>query len=356
MATIDADAHLVESDRTWDYLDPADAQYRPRIVRPEGSETAYWFIDGKLRGLARPVLNPAEFAALSQRAGRRMDTPDEAREGENVPARLRHMDELGIDVQVLYPTMFIESIAERAEVEVALCKAYNRWAADIWSQSDNRLRWACVIPVMVMDEALRQIDFARRNGACAVYLRSIENQRMIHDPYFYPIYEKAVDLDLAIGVHIANGTPWMVDVLSPVFGNGAFWKFRLASVGAFHSVVMSRLPERFPTLRMGFLEASAQWLPYVLKDLDRRLAARGKRLPENLLQAYRLYVSCQTEDDVPYIMQYAGEDNLVIGTDYGHSDQSTEIEALRTLRQIGGLSETAYRKITDDNARALYGL
>ncbi len=119
---------------------------------------------------------------------------------------------------------------------------------------------------------------------------------------------------------------------------------------------MSGLPERFPTLRMGFLEASAQWLPYVLKDLKRRLAARGTPLPENPLQAYRLYVSCQTDDDVPYLLQYAGEDNLVIGTDYGHNDQSTEIEALRNLQHSGGLDERVYRKITDDNARALYGL
>jgi len=119
---------------------------------------------------------------------------------------------------------------------------------------------------------------------------------------------------------------------------------------------MSGLPEVFPTLRIGFLEASAQWLPYVLKDLRRRLAAQGRPLPENPLRDYRLYVSCQTDDDVPYVLQYAGEDNIVIGTDYGHSDQSTEIEALRNLRNHGGLEERAYRKITDDNARALYGL
>ena len=126
-----------------------------------------------------------------------MDTPEETRGAENVAARLRHMDELGIDIQVLYPTMFIEQIAEKSEIEVALCKAYNRWAADIWSQSNNRLRWACVLPVSAMDESLAQIDFARKNGACAVYMRSIETDRLIHDPYFHPIYARAVDLDMA---------------------------------------------------------------------------------------------------------------------------------------------------------------
>src|SRR5262249_24550775 len=121
-------------------------------------------------------------------------------------------------------------------------------------------------------------------------------------------------------------------------------------------VIMNGLMDRFPALRMGFLEASAQWLPYVLKDLKRRLPSQGRMLSEHPLREYRLYVSCQADDDVGYLLGYAGEGNLVIGTDYGHNDQSTEIEALRNLRESGGLDERAYRKITDDNARALYSL
>jgi uncharacterized protein len=356
MATIDADAHVVESHHTWDYMDPEDRQYRPQIVRPEGSNLAYWFIDGKIRGFARAVLTAETFAALSARAGRRMDTPEETREAENVPARLHHMDELGIDIQVLYPTVYIEQLSDRPAVDVALAKSYNRWLADIWSQSNNRLRWACIVPHTDIDAALQQITYSRAHGACAVYMRSIENGRMIHDPYFDPIYERAMDLDMAIGVHIANGVPWMIDLLSNCEGNGTFWKFRLASVGAFHSVVMSGLMERFPKLRMGFLEASAGWLPYVMTDLRRRLVARGRTVPENMLKDYRLYVSCQTDDDIPYLLNWAGDENLVIGTDYGHNDQSTEIEALRNLRTSGLVDERTYAKITDANARALYAL
>jgi 4-hydroxy-3-methylbut-2-enyl diphosphate reductase len=80
MATIDADAHVVESDRTWEYLDPADLQYRPRLVHPLGEPRASWFIDGKLRGLARPVITAEQFAEVSRQAGRKIDTPEETRE------------------------------------------------------------------------------------------------------------------------------------------------------------------------------------------------------------------------------------------------------------------------------------
>ena len=360
MPTIDADAHVVESEHTWDFMDASDAKFRPEIVCPqnqEGRKNAYWFVEGKIRGLARQVMTASEFGQMSERAGRIMDTPEEARQMENVGVRLRHMDQLGIDVQILYPTAFIELMAERPEVEVAICKSYNRWLADIWQQGQNRLRWACVLPLLTISESLEQLKFAHQHGACAIFMRGVEGNRLLHDPAFYPIYEEAERLDIAIGVHIANSNPAMIDLLTQrTPGGGTFWKFRLASVGAFHSLIMSGLPEQFPKLRVGFLEASAQWLPYALKDLKRRFALNGRTWPDNPLQTWRLWLSCQTDDDIEYISGYSGEDNLVIGTDYGHNDQSTEIEALRNLRESGQIELALYNKITDANARALYAL
>jgi predicted TIM-barrel fold metal-dependent hydrolase len=53
---------------------------------------------------------------------------------------------------------------------------------------------------------------------------------------------------------------------------------------------------------------------------------------------------------------YAGEDNLVIGTDYGHSDNASEIEALRKLKNEGRVAAGTINKILNDNPRALYSL
>ena len=52
----------------------------------------------------------------------------------------------------------------------------------------------------------------------------------------------------------------------------------------------------------------------------------------------------------------AGADNLVIGTDYGHNDNSSQIEALRMLRQNPKVDGAVIDKILWDNPRALYGL
>lgn len=56
------------------------------------------------------------------------------------------------------------------------------------------------------------------------------------------------------------------------------------------------------------------------------------------------------------VISYAGEDNLVIGTDYGHGDTSSELNAISTFKAMEGLSDVTKRKILWDNPKALYGL
>jgi predicted TIM-barrel fold metal-dependent hydrolase len=357
MPLIDSDAHVVETMHTWDHLAPDERRFRPQIVRPAGEAgREFWLIDGKLRGFARPVVTAAAFAELSRRAGRAMDTPREAREMEDVAARVAHMDALGVDVQVLYPTIFIEQVTDRPEVEAPLCRSYNRWVAGLVQGHLDRLRWICVLPLLTMPEALAELDWCRQRGAVGVFMRGIEGPRLLHDPYFYPLYEAVSRHGLAIGVHVGNANPRECDLLAQRTGNG-FWRFRLALIGAAHSLLMSEVPEVFPKLRWHFAEAASMWVPYVVTDLRRRYPSRGKGpLPADALARANLWVSCETGDDVPYVLRYAGEGNLVIGTDYGHNDQSSEVQALRTLRESGDLTPEQYRQIVDDNPRRLFGL
>ena len=71
-------------------------------------------------------------------------------------------------------------------------------------------------------------------------------------------------------------------------------------------MIMDKIPERFPKFKVAFLEASSQWLPYVLKDLDKRYKLQGRELnAKDLLRRSRFYVGCETSDDLPYIMGQA---------------------------------------------------
>jgi len=346
---VDADAHVVETERTWEYMDEEAVRFRPKLVAPQDEpRNLRWMVEDKLR--RRAMLGPQRGPQ-----GRNTEAPEEAREMVDVERRLSHMDQLGIDVQVLHNTIFIETVADRPEVEIAVCKSWNRWLADLWKQGKGRLRWSCVVPIQTMDVALSEIRTAKENGAVAVCLRPIEGNRTLVDPYFYPIYEEASRLDLAIAVHIANGNAAYCDVFrSPYDPGAAFGMFRAPTAIACHSYIMSEVPHRFPILRWGFIEASAQWVPWVIHEARRRYEAAGKAFPDDVLKEYRAYVTCQTDDDLPYILNYAGEDSLVIGTDYGHFDPSSEVDAISVLKKRSDIDPSALGKILSDNPRALY--
>ena len=74
------------------------------------------------------------------------------------------------------------------------------------------------------------------------------------------------------------------------------------------------------------------------------------------MEAFRMFVTCENTDDLPYIVRESGEDGLVIGTDYGHTDTSSDVDAIRIFRDRTDLAEGVKRKILSDNARRLYAL
>ncbi len=352
MPVIDSDTHVIETEHTWEYMDESDAKYRPQIVEA-GDGTKYWLIDGKLRGRAR---GPVAAKGISANVKRKMVTDDAKRYMENIPGRLSHMDELGIDVQVLYPTMYIGRMCDRPETEVALSRSYNRWLADTWRQAKGRLRWTCILPLDTMDEAMKEMRYYKENGACGVTMRSIENDRLLNDPYFFGLYEEASRLYLPITVHIGNSNPTYDAIWSKDAAGGTFGRLRLMSVAACHLLITNGIPKMFPELRWGFIEASAQWVPYMVHDLRRRFETRGRELEPDVLKAYNIWVTCQTDDDLPYVLKYAGDDNIIVGTDYGHQDQSSEIEAMRVMREQGEVDPAVIDKILGANAVAFYGL
>jgi hypothetical protein len=74
------------------------------------------------------------------------------------------------------------------------------------------------------------------------------------------------------------------------------------------------------------------------------------------LEAAHVYVTCQTNDDLPFVLKHAGEGQIVIGTDYGHFDASSELDAISILKQSKELPRDTIARIVDTNPRALYGL
>jgi hypothetical protein len=125
MPVVDADAHIDGTDETWEYMDEEFVKYKPITVTQTFGEAPpilpwgynrYWFVGGKIR--VRRYRDDVRTASTT-----------ETRELLDVQERLAQLDELGIDVQVIYPTSFLMAMSEKPEVEAALRKSYNRWMA-----------------------------------------------------------------------------------------------------------------------------------------------------------------------------------------------------------------------------------
>ena len=359
MGWVDADAHVVESEHTWDYLLPSEKKFRPVLFNPQdNSGRAHWVIDGKIRGLFRFTFSAEDLIKKSARIGREMTTTMAARDLADVAARIRHMDELGIDIQVLYPSIFLDPCTDRPDTDVALCGAYNRWMAEVWKKSQGRLRWMATLPLLSMPDALDQLRFARENGACGIFMRAVEGTRQITDPYFFPLYEEAQKIDFCVGLHQANGSTAAVELMVNPDGSRDFFnQYRIFNVGALFRIINGGIPKRFPKLRFGFIETAASWVPWVVYELRRRLDTVNDKLPDDLLERCGIFVTCQIGDDLPYLIKSCmGENTLMIGTDYGHADSSTELSALTTLKENGGISLEVHKKIVEDNPRVFYHL
>jgi predicted TIM-barrel fold metal-dependent hydrolase len=78
-----------------------------------------------------------------------------------------------------------------------------------------------------------------------------------------------------------------------------------------------------------------------------------------VFKANRVYITCQVDEDLPYIISCVGEDNLMVGSDYTHRDPSMELEFRKILQERadrGEIPRSAVQKILYDNPKTFYGL
>jgi len=359
---VDADTHIAESEGMWRLMDQDMIPRRPiRLSAPTDTlykdRNAFWLIDGNIfpkpagRG-SYNLMTPSLPGQESARSG--VSIP--CRELTDIEARLADMDRLGIETQVVYPTLFLITLTDDVKLEIALCKAYNRWLAAAWSKAGNRLRWVAVVPLRSVEASIEEMRAAKNNGAVGLFFRGIEDKLTLDHPYFFPIYEEASRLDLPICIHTGSGAPSLLKLFDTE-RNSTFAHNRVLPLIAFRDLVANKIPELFPGLRFGFIEASAGWIPYLIHVVRRLFRDRWKFASSaELFREYRLYVACEADEDIPYIARHTGEDHILIGSDYGHNDPSKEPQLVATMRARKDTPRDLIEKILCDNPRKFYSI
>ena len=290
--------------------------------------------------------------------------------GYDAPSQVVAMDNEGLDVAVMFRTSPLHC-NDSFEPEYAndLCRAWNDWIADFCGVQPERMKASGLLTLhdvdMAVDEARRAVTELGVVGL-SVCPEPV-NGRRIHDRYYDPLWAEIDRLKVPLCFH-PPANPKQQQVAQEFYGHPNSSVIAMAlrnpielqlAVSAFCS---GGVLEKFPTLKVAFLEGNCAWLPWLLYRLDERAELHGaltdvplsRKPTEYFLD--QCYISVDVDEYlVTDVVGRLGDDNIVISTDYPHIDAHYP-HAVEEFMETPGLSNSSLKKILWDNCARLYGV
>jgi predicted TIM-barrel fold metal-dependent hydrolase len=363
----DADAHVVEPKDLWERF--LDARHRHRVGWRQPFPGTDRFrpatVDGRYtQSLATLYGNQQEAVRWTTEAmiAKYGEVVSRGFDGAGVAESMRRE---GVDLMVLYGPgydMWIDGIDP--ELQAAMARAYNRWAEEMRETSGGRVLAAGPVPLSDVTRAVEEVRHAYEHlGIRCFWARPNPfNHRTLGDRYFDPLYELLEDLDVAFATHEFMG------LAGPSAGADRFTSFvewhtcvhPMEAQMAMLSMIVRGVFERFPRLRVAYMEAGCGWLPSWLHRIEEHVELAGwletpdcKRSP---LEYFQRNCWITTEPDEPHayhVIDEMGDDRILFETDYPHPD-SKYPRAVATFLAQEKLSDESKRKILWDNAVDFY--
>jgi predicted TIM-barrel fold metal-dependent hydrolase len=373
--TVDADGHVLEPRDTWiDYIDPAFRERAIRITTDDRGDEVL-LVDGRpleamrngLAGLGGINLDPAD--ALDRATGRLRYEDGCPAGGYDPSARLKVMDDEGIDVVLLYPTIGIcwEGHVTEPALATAYARAYNRYIVDFCSHERRRLVPVAHISLIDEQGAVEEAIRAREAGCRAIYLSPdvpSRGGRGLSDPAFDPFWSTAEDLDMPVGFHvIVRDQPAFRSPIMERAGGSALFGFAFLAIdvmAAFTEMLASGVFEKHPRLRCTVLESGATWIAAWLDRLDHKFEVMRTISPMSLKPSEYFYRQCLVSADpdetvIAPIIRAVGSEYFVWASDYPHIDASFGVVG-EIRSRLEGLPDADQANVLGLNAQRFYGL
>jgi uncharacterized protein len=276
--------------------------------------------------------------------------------------QLAAMDHTGIDIGCFVPTWasYLLAVDESAPELVAhVARVYNDWLSSYCRAAPSRLIPAGVISRHEPGAALTELDRVAELGFPAIVTRPnpIAGRTLGHpdwEPLWQACAERGIALILHEGTHARTQTVG-ADRFHTRFAQHAC-SHPIEHMLAFASLLEAGVFERHPTLRVGFLEAGAGWVPFWLHRLDYefeqlRGEVRGhvNHRPSEYFKR-QCWVSVEADEPIAQLLQNPGVDRLVFGTDYPHVDHGFDGMG----EMLAALDVGARKSILSDNPLRLY--
>jgi predicted TIM-barrel fold metal-dependent hydrolase len=361
---LDADTHQMEPAAMWEqYIEARFGDRAPRL-EPRGGRYPVAVEGEPLTAEGKYPFSTPDFLAALARGMQRFERARSA--AFSAESRLEDMDEQGVDVQILYPTVGGQLLGREfrdPELLAACCRAYNDWSAEYCRAAPERLRWAAMLPLQEVPLAIVEARRAAAAGAASFYVRPnpVRGRNLYHRDYF-PLWAEIERLDRPISIH-DSGSPHL-----PSFGErmdthttGHILAHPFEAMAAMTGLVWYGVFERFPRLTVVHVEADAGWLPYLLQRMEQHWEFSGNaehpemRMPPTEYFRRNVFVACRGDErTLPSVVALAGDDNLVFNTDYPHPDGTFPWGLERLEAQP--IPEESKQKILWDNAARAFRL
>ena len=294
---------------------------------------------------------------------------------------LEFIEETGIAWSVLYPSAGL-GVGRIVSVEwaIAACRAYNNWLHDRFTSTTPRLKGVGLIPIQDEEAAVAELRrCVTELGMVGAMLPSNGEAIKGHlgAKAYWPIYEEAEKLGCCLTVHGGAHHHLGLDGFSvyyPVHALGhPFGIMVQAAAMLSHGIF-----ERFPRLRVGFLEGGATWVPFFMDRLDRsyneghlQIDLAGDPVPgprpnekasehfKRHVREGRIFVGFDCDDaGLAFAVQQAGADPFLFASDFPHEifDATTCRHEIDELLQRDDLTREQKEAVLGGNAARLYGI
>jgi predicted TIM-barrel fold metal-dependent hydrolase len=366
---IDGDTHIEEHPAVWEYMDKEFAPRKPVAVaidtipdRPK--RDVHWFIDGAIFPRTMGHGQSIHGSPVLTKYAKAKPATIEEQAILTAAARLRAMDRHGVDVHVVYPTVFLQNLTRDLRYEAALMRSYNDYAAERTADSGGRLRWIGTVPIRDVQEAERELRRCHSKGASGVMLLCSAGDQLLHDRAFDPFWAAAEKLQVPVCCHLGWGHDGLLASCDTP-ATAVFVGADMALVMALFSFVAGGIFDRFPHLKVGLIEGGVDWFPVALKRMKMwRHTQAGhpwpaRHEPEHYLAECQIYFGAGgDEEDLPSLIKVLGEGRLIGGQDFPHTHfQDDQLgHSFTDLVKRDDVSDVVKRKIMCDNSAAFYGI
>ena len=372
LRVMDSDLHVIELGEVYEgYLDPRYRDRMPTYLGWGPTNFPHWDVGGQIIppwARDEAVIGPQRY----------LDAPTEAtysaprERGYDAPSTLEAMDAEGIDVGIMYRTfahMVVSIDTLESGLAVAYCAAFNDWLADYCATDGARLKAAAILslhdPELAAAELRRAVE--DKGHVCGVLLPMPCNGRAPHAPENDVLWRACIRLGVPITFHGTSGGAGRDYITNRFRGHPNFRTLNHAAAFPFElmtamgAMLVGGVCDRFPDLRVGFLEGNCGWLPWWLARLDDQWKkyGGGERTRLSALPSELFLRQCFIGTDVDeallaVVVDKLGDDNVVMSVDYPHADGPFP-DGVKEFLELAGVSAESKAKIMWDNCLRLYG-